>query len=312
MVTGLKSGVGRKSAANGFKRFMSREGKSWLFILPWFIIFMIFTVVPFISSVVLSFTNFNMIETPQFTGLINYSRLMWEDDVFGIALKNTLLLAIVTGPAGFLLSFVFAWGINELTPRFRALLTLMFYTPALAGNVYYIWKFIFASDSYGLMNGYLMRLGLLAEARAWLTDPNYAMGVVILVVLWMSAGTSFLAFIAGLQALDRDLFEAGAIDGIRNRWQELWFISLPQMKPQILLGAVFSISDAFAIGYQCQELTGFPSTDYCTHTILLHINDYGYTRFEMGYASAIQVVLFAMMLLTWYIINRCLAKWGTD
>ncbi len=312
MVTGLNRGAGRKGGLRGFRRFMRGDGKSWLFILPWFIIFMVFTVVPFAASVVLSFTNFNMIEMPQFTGLINYARLLWEDDVFTIALKNTLLLAIVTGPAGFLLSFVFAWGINELTPRFRALLTLMFYTPSLAGNVYYIWKFIFASDSYGLMNGYLMRLGILAEPRAWLTDPNYAMGVVILVVLWMSAGTSFLAFIAGLQALDRDLFEAGAIDGIRNRWQELWFISLPQMKPQILLGAVFSISGAFAIGYQCQELTGFPSTDYCTHTILLHINDYGYTRFEMGYASAVQVVLFSMMLLTWYVINRCLAKWGTD
>lgn len=294
------------------KRFLLKDGKSYLFILPWFTIFLIFTVIPFASSVVLSFTNFNMLETPDFIGTLNYVRLLWEDDVFSIAVKNTLLLAIVTGPAGFLLSFLFAWGINELSPKWRALMTLMFYTPSLAGNVYYIWKFIFASDSYGLMNGMLMRLGVLAEPLAWLTDPAYAMGVVILVVLWMSAGTSFLTFIAGLQALDSSLFEAGAIDGVRNRWQELWFISLPQMKPQILLGAVFSISGAFAIGYQCQELTGFPSTDYCTHTILLHINDYGYTRFEMGYASAIQVVLFAMMLITWYIINTCLAKWGTD
>lgn len=296
----------------GLKKFCQKDGKSWLFILPWFSVFLVFTVIPFISSIVLSFTNFNMIQPPEFVGVLNYARLMWEDDVFAVALKNTLLLAIVTGPAGFLLSFVFAWGINELSPKFRALLTLMFYTPALAGNVYYIWKFIFAGDSYGLMNGWLMRLGLLDEPRAWLTDPAYAMGIVIVVVLWMSAGTSFLAFIAGLQALDREQFEAGAIDGVRNRWQELWFISLPQMKPQILLGAVFSISGAFAIGYQCAELTGFPSTDYCTHTILLHINDYGYTRFEMGYASAVQVVLFAMMLVTWYIINRCLAKWGTD
>ena len=294
------------------KNFIKKDGKSYLFMMPWLIIFMIFTVIPFASSVVLSFTNFNMIEKPQFVGFINYSRLLWEDDIFGIAVKNTLLLAIVTGPAGFLLSFVFAWGINELSPKFRALLTLMFYTPSLAGNIYYIWKFIFSGDSYGLMNGWLMNLGILSEPVPWLTDTRYAMSIVIFVVLWMSAGTSFLAFIAGLQALDKELFEAGAIDGVRNRWQELWFISLPQMKPQILLGAVFSISGAFAIGYQCVGLTGFPSTDYCTHTILLHINDYGYNRFEMGYASAIQVVLFAMMLVTWYITNRCLAKWGTD
>lgn len=296
----------------GLKRFMSRDGRSYMFILPWFLIFVVFTVAPFCASIYLSFTNFNMLQPPKFIGLLNYTRLLWEDDVFSIAVKNTLLLAIITGPAGFLLSFLFAWAINELTPKVRAGMTLMLYTPSLAGNVFFIWKFIFSSDSYGLMNGWLMRLGFLSESQAWLTDPQYAMGIVIVVVLWMSAGTSFLAFIAGLQALSRDLFEAGAIDGIRNRWQELWFISLPQMKPQILLGAVFTISGSFAIGYQCAQLTGFPSTDYCTHTILLHINDYGYTRFEMGYASAVQVVLFSMMLLVWYITNRCLAKWGTD
>lgn len=295
-----------------FRRFFRQNGKSYLFILPWFIIFFVFTVLPFLSSLYLSLTDFNMIETPQFIGLQNFGRLLWDDDVFMIALKNTLLLAIVTGPAGFLLSFVFAWALNELRPKARAILTLAFYAPSLAGNVYYIWKFIFSSDAYGLANGWLMGLSIIAEPIEWLTDPNYAMGIVIFVVLWMSAGTSFLAFIAGLQALDKELFEAGAIDGVRNRWQELWFISLPQMKPQIMLGAVFSISGAFAIGYQCAELTGFPSTDYCTHTILLHINDYGFTRMEMGYASAVQVVLFAMMLATWYIVNRCLSKWGTD
>ncbi len=298
-------------------RAMAQRGSGWKrgsywFILPWFTLFFVFTVIPFISSIVLSFTNFNMLETPQFIGVLNYVRLLWEDDIFLIAVKNTLLLAIITGPAGFLLSFLFAWGINELPRRFRTGLTLMFYMPALAGNIYYIWKFIFAGDAYGLTNGFLMRMGILQEAIPWLTDSRYAMYIVVLVIMWMSAGTGFLAFIAGLQALDRDLFEAGAIDGIKNRWQELWFISLPQMKPQLLLGAVYAISDAFAIGYQAAELTGYPSTDYCTHTILLHINDYGYTRFEMGYACSIQVVLFGMMLLSWYIINRSLAKWGTD
>lgn len=279
---------------------------------PWLILFLVFTIIPVLAAMVLSFTSFNMLQMPKFVGIGNYLRLLLDDDVFVIALKNTLLFAVITGPIGYLMSFVFAWGINELNPRARTLLTLAFYSPTLCGNVYFIWKFIFDGDSYGLLNSTLMRFGLIKEPVAWLLDPTYNVNIMIVVILWMSAGTGFLTFIAGLQSMDRELYEAGALDGIRNRFQELWYITLPQMKPQLLLGAVFSISGAFSIGAQNAALTGFPSTDYSTHTILLHIQDYGYTRYEMGYASAITVVLFIMMLLCWYVFNKALARWDTD
>lgn len=285
---------------------------SYIMLLPYALVFSLFILIPVLMSIWYSFTDFNMIQTPHFVGIDNFVRLFIDDEVFTTALTNTILLAVITGPAGYLLSFVLAWFINEMGPVVRWIPTLIFYAPSLAGNVFFIWKFLFDNDSYGFINSILLSWGIIQEPILWLTDPKYGLLVVTIVVLWMSTGTGFLTFIAGLQALNTELFEAGAIDGIRNRWQELWFVTLPQLKPQLLLGAVFTISGAFAIGTQASALTGMPSTDYSTHTILLHILDVGFTKNEMGYASAIQLVLFAMMLLTWYAINKGLSRWSTD
>ncbi len=296
----------------GFRGSLRKNGVSYLMLLPYALIFFVFIILPVLASIALSFTNFNMLQMPSFAGISNYIRLLVDDDVFTVAVTNTLIFAVVTGPIGYLLSFLLAWFINELRPGLRSIVTLIFYAPSLAGNVFFIWKFIFSGDVYGVVNSFLMSLGIINEPVRWLADPQYGLGVMIVVLLWMSAGAGFLTFIAGLQAMDHELFEAGAIDGIRNRFQELWYITLPQMKPQLLLGAVFTISSAFAVGYQCSALTGFPSTDYSTHTVLLHILDYSMTRFEMGYASAIQVVLFLAMLAVWYLTNKFLSNWGTD
>lgn len=209
---------------------------------------------------------------------------------------------------GYVLSFVVAWLINELGRGVRWFLTLIMYAPTLAGNVYYIWTYIFSGDSKGLVNSALIKIGLINDPIQWLTDSTYSFYVVLVVIIWLSLGAGFLSFVAGLQSLDRSYFEAAAIDGVRNRFQELWYVTLPQMVPQLLFGAVMSISTAFAIGYQNAAITGFPSSNYSTHTILLHILDYGTIRFEMGYASAIAVVLFAIMLISWVLIKKALRK----
>ena len=279
---------------------------------PWLIVFCVFTVIPIIAAFFLSFTYFNMLEMPRFIGLSNYLRLFLEDDVFLIAIRNTLLLGIITGPIGYLLSFVIAWFINDMSNLNRSWMTFLFYSPTIVGNVYFIWMFIFSSDSVGLLNSTLMQIGIIKDPVYWLTDPQINIYPCIIVILWMSMGAGFLAFVAGFKGLNHELFEAGSLDGIRNRWQEMWYITLPQMVPQLLIGAVLTISGAFAVGYQCMSLTGFPSTDYSTHTVVLHILDYGYTRVEMGYASAIAVVLFVFMFATWKIINRLLSKMGNS
>ncbi len=294
------------------RRRLKKSGISYLMMSPWLILFTVFTIIPILSAVVLSFTYFNMLEAPRFIGLSNYLRLFLEDDVFLIALKNTLVFAVITGPVGYVLSFVIAWFLNDLNRRLRSVLTLLFYAPSLAGNIYFIWLFIFSGDSYGLLNSALMQIGILNEPMQWLKDPAINIYPCIIVMLWMSMGAGFLAMLAGFQNLDNTLFEAGALDGVKNRWQELYYITLPQMVPQLMIGAVLSISSAFAVGAQCMALTGFPSTDYSTHTIVLHILDYGSNRFEMGYASAVAVFLFALMAVTWNLIDKGLRKFSAD
>ena len=266
-------------------------------VAPFAISFLVFTILPILAAVVLSFTDFNLVNINHFVGFENYVRILLEDDVFMIALNNTLVLALITGPISFILSFILAWLINEMSRGIRSVITLIIYSPALAGNVFVIWQYIFSSDSRGFLNTYLMKLGIISDPVLWLSDTRYNFIVVIIVAIWMSFGTGFLSFVAGFKALDKSLYEAAAIDGLKNRWQELYYVTFPQMGPQLLFGAVMSIASAFAVGSVNATLTGNPSPDYSTHTLLLHITDYANNRFEMGYASALSVFLFLLVLI---------------
>jgi len=292
------------------KTFLARYGEDYLFILPYMVLFSIFTVFPVVVSILLSLTDFNVLETPGFVGLKNYFRLFLEDSVFVLALKNTILISLITGPVSFFLSFMVAWIINEFDPKLRTFLTLLFYAPSLSGGVFLIWQIILSGDSYGLLNGILMEMNIIYKPVQWIYDTEYMFGAAISMILWMSLGTSFLAFIAGFQNIDTHLFEAGAVDGIKNRWQELWYITLPTMKPQLMFGAVMSITGSFGIGDVISGVFGFPSTDYKLHTLVHHLQDYGNIRFEMGYASAIATVLFVIMIGSNRIVQKLLAKLG--
>ena len=287
-----------------------RAGTPYLFIAPFMVIFFIFTVLPVAISICLSFTYFNILEPPRFVGWNNYINLFLADDVFVTAVKNTFIMAAITGPVGYIASFVFAWLINELRPKLRALMVVVFYAPTLAGNAYVIWGSMFSGDAYGYVNGFLMKLGFINEPIQWMQDSSYVMGVVLLVILWMSLGTSFLAFIAGLQGIDDSQFEAACIDGMKNRWQELYYITLPNMKPMLLFGAVMAITQSFAISDVTVQLAGFPSVDYAVHTVVNHLSDYGNLRFEMGYACAIATILFIVMILTNKLVQRLLRNVG--
>ena len=278
--------------------------------MPYMILFFLFTVLPVLMSVVLSFTYFNMMQFPTFVFMDNYIRLFMNDDIFLIALRNTLILAVITGPVGYMLCFVFAWFINELSPKVRVLLTLCFYAPSISGNAYLIWTLLFSSDRYGMINGLLMNLGVIDSPIQWFQDTKYMIGLCIAVLLWMSIGTSFLVFIAGFQGIDRSLYEAGMVDGVKNRIMELWYITLPQMKPQLMFGAIMSITGAFGVGPTITGLVGFPSTDYAVHTLMHHLEDYGMERFEMGYASTIAVFLFILMFATNKLVGKLLSKLG--
>lgn len=295
----------------GTLREIRKNWQNYALMAPFLIIFALFTLIPIIYSVVISFTNFNIFTTPTFVGWDNYLRMFFDDDVFIIAIRNTLIFALITGPVSYVLCFVFAWLINELRPKVRAVVTLIFYAPVLSGTAFTVWSFIFSSDQYGLLNGYLMELGILREPMGWLTDPAYILFVVIFVQLWMSLGTGFLSFIAGLQGVDRTLYEAGLVDGVHNRFQELWYITLPVMKPQLLFGAVMQIVSSFSVADVSVRLAGFPSTQYAAETLVTHIMDYGTVRFEMGYACALACFLFALMYLANKLVTFALGRVGT-
>ena len=265
------------------KSFLGKYGSTIFLLSFWLLLFIFFTLIPIVISVFLSFTDFDMVKSFEFVGAENYIRLFLDDDIFIKALGNTMYYALITGPIGYILSFIIAWLINETGRTVRSLLTLVFYAPSLAGNVFMMWQYFFSGDSYGILNSMLIRFGFISNPIQWQNDPQYNSVVVIVVILWMSMGAGFLAFVAGFKQLDMSLYEAAAMDGLRNRWQELWYITLPQMIPQLLISAVLSISSSFAVGYQNAALTGNPSTDYSTHTVVLHISDYGYTRLEMFY-----------------------------
>jgi len=283
----------------------------YLFLAPYAILFFTFFILPIASSIYFGFTYYNILEAPKFVGLQNYINLILQDEVFLTAVRNTLVIAVITGPIGYILSFLFAWFINELPRWMRTLAVVVFYAPSIAGNAFYVFSILFRGDVYGYLNAILMQFALIDRPILWLTDPNYMLTVIIIVILWMSMGTGFLSFVAGLQGVDRSMYEAGYVDGIRNRWQELYYITLPSMKPMLLFGAVMSITSAFNVCDVPRALAGYPSTDYAARTIVTHLFDYGFSRFEMGYASAIATVLFLVMILCNKVIQSMLRKVGT-
>lgn len=283
---------------------------SYYMLAPYFILFFLFTVLPVVISIALSFTYFNMLEFPTFIGWQNYIKLFLEDDIFLVSLKNTLIFAVVTGPVSYILCLLFAWIINEFSGKVRAFLTLIFYAPSICGNAYMVWNLILTGDRYGYLNGILLKLGILDEAILWMKTEKYVLPLLIVVQLWLSLGTGFLSFIAGLQTVDKSLFEAAALDGVKNRWQELWYVTLPAMKPQLMFGAVMQITQSFAVADISIQLAGNPSVNYAGATVVTHLLDYGSTRFDMGYASAIATVLFLLMVGTNKLVQRLLRRVG--
>lgn len=279
-------------------------------LLPFLVLFALFILIPIMSSVVLSFFQYDMISIPRFIGIGNYIKLFSRDSIFPSVFRNTMIISVIVGPLGYALAFLLAWMINELNRYARTALSFLFYSPALAGNVTLIWTILFSGDSKGYLNSFLLSTGLIIEPVQWLKDPKYTMTIVIIVQLWMSMGVSFLANIAGLQNVDIELYEAGAIDGIKNRWYELWYITLPSMSSILLFGAVMQIQSTFSIGVIAQQLCGFPSINYSTDTIVTYLMDVGTSRYELGYASAISVILFAIMMITRFIVVKMISKTG--
>ncbi|MDE6021334.1 MAG: sugar ABC transporter permease [Ruminococcus sp.] len=287
---------------------IKKNKSAYLMLLPFMLFFTLFTIIPVLMSMPIGFTDFNMVQFPQFVGLSNYSALFLSDKIFMQSVRVTLVSAIFTGPVSYVLCFLIAWLINEMRPKLRTIFTLIFYIPSMS-SVYTVWQLIFSGDSHGYINAFLLNTGIITSPVQWLTDARYVLLVTIVVQMYLSLGTGFLALRAGFQNIDRTWYEAGAIEGIKNRWQELIYITIPAMTPQLMFAAVMQIVSAFAAGTVSQNLLGFPSTDYKAHTIMNHAYDYGWIRYEMGYASAICMILFVVMYFLNRLVGRLLRKY---
>ena len=286
----------KKSLNNTKNRLMQEDITFYLILIPFVSAFLLFNVMPVLASMFLSFFDYDMVSSPIFVGFENYIRMFTGDQVFFKVAGTTLKFALIVGPGGYLLAFLLAWMINEFPRPIRVLLTFIFYVPSLVGNALYIWQVMFSGDSYAYVNNILLSFGFITEPIQWFQDTNYNFTIIVVVQLWMSMGISFLANISGLQNVNTELYEAGAIDGIKTRWHELWFITLPSMKTILLFSAVMQIQSAFSISTLIKNLVGYPSVNYSVDTLVSYIEDIATSRYEMGYAAALSVFLFIVVI----------------
>ena len=293
---------------NSFSRFIRKNYVGYLMEAPFAILFIVFTLAPVAIALFLSFTDYNMLQTPNFVGLKNYELLLVDDPYWWTAVSNTLTYAVIVGPLGYFASFFMAWVLNQL--KGRSAFALAFYAPSITSGVAMsvIWLYFFSSDRYGLINNALLNLGIIEDPILWTNNPETIMPVVIFISIWMSMGTGFLVFLAGLQNVDKSLYEAGAIDGVRNRFQELRYLTFPQMKPQLLFGAINAITGAFSVFDIPMTVAGMPGPNYANHTMVMHLYDYAFVRFQMGYASAVATVVFVVTFVVGRVIMRVLRE----
>lgn len=281
--------VGRRSHSN-------KNG--YLFVLPYALLFVIFILAPVVIAVILSFTNFNTIQKPEYKGLLNYINLITSDDTFmKFVLPNTVKYTLIVGVGGYILSFLLAWALANMTKGPRTIFALILYSPSMTSGVAMsvLWKILFTGDQTGYINSWLMNLGIINEPIIWLSNAKFLLPIVIIIGLWSSMGVGFLAILAGLLNVDESLYEAAAIDGVKNRFQEMIYVTIPSMKPQMLFAAVMQIVGAFQNGQISTLLAGNPTPGYSAQLIVNHIEDYGFIRYEMGYAAAISVVLLLIV-----------------
>lgn len=273
---------------------------AFIMLLPYALMFSLFIAVPVAIAVALSLTYFNAIQFPVFAGLANYVTILTQDDVFfKYVLPNTLKYSIIVGPGGYLLSFILAWMLAQIQSLPRTLIALALYMPSLAGGVFIsvIWRTIFSGSQNGFLNAWLITNGFINQPIQFLQSPEFLLNIMIIVSLWSAMGIGFLAMLAGILNINEELFEAAYIDGMRNRFQEIIYITIPSMKPQMLFGAVMSIVSSFSNARIGVELAGGnPTPQYSGQLIINHIEDYGFQRYEMGYASALALMA---LLLVW-------------
>lgn len=293
-----------RAIKNGISSIIGKMDKHAVFWLqlPFIVLFLLFIIIPTVVAFVLSFTDFNSIQSPNWVGAENYINILTNDDVFaGHALPNTIKFAIIVGVFGYILSFVLAWILAQVPRVPRTILAAMLYLPSMTGPtmMYNVWQIIFAGDKVGYLNALLLKLDIIQTPIIWLSDSNYIMTIMIVVSLWSCMGIGFLSMLAGILNVNRELYEAAHIDGVSNRLQEVIYVTIPAIKPHMMFGAIMSIVNAFQNANIGVQLSGAnPTPGYGGQLLITHADEHAFVRYEMGYSAAISVIV---LIIIWVI-----------
>ncbi|UVI33786.1 sugar ABC transporter permease [Paenibacillus spongiae] len=281
-----------------------KHRQSYLFVAPFYIMFLLFILIPIIAGILLSFTYFNAVQFPTWVGWKNYQNLFSQDIIFlQHVVPNSFKFALFVGPLGYVCAFFLAWLIAQLPTTLRTIFALAIYAPSLTAGIAMtvVWQVMFTGDRTGYLNSFLLKWGIIEKPVLFVQHSEILMNIMIIVSVWASMGIGFLAILAGILNVDKQLYEAGRIDGISSRLQEIWYITVPLMKPQLMFAAIMSIVYTLKSGAIGTQLSGSnPTPNYAGQLMINHIDDYGFIRYELGYASAISVVLLGVC----YLLSR--------
>lgn len=277
---------------------------AYLFIAPFLICFFVFIVLPCLMAALLAFTSYDAIQFPKFIGFDNFIYMLTRDQVLmKYVIPNTFIFAVIVGPGGYIAQFMLAWLINKIPKSMKIIYIMAIYTPSIAGGVLIsvVWTVFFNPDKLGYLNNFLINIGFITNPIAWTQEKGYLLVIMIIVTLWGSMGVGFLSLFSGMQNVDQQLYEAGEIDGISHDLQKLFYITIPSMKPQMLFSAIMAITGALNAGDIGVQLSGSnPTPDYAGQLIQNHINDFGFARMQLGYATSLSL----MVLIVIYVFSQ--------
>lgn len=289
---------------------LAQREKAWAyaFITPWLIGFFIFTLGPMLASLYFSFTDYNIIDAPQWEGLANYQRVFFQDPLFWHSLKRTLYFAALALPLGLLFGFLLALLLNQDVPGVNLWRTFYFLPSVIAGvAVALLWMRIF-NPRVGFLNPFLENVFGINNPPGWLQDPDWAIPALVIMSLW-GVGGSMIIYLAGLQGIPTTLYEAAKIDGASSR-QRFWHVTLPMMTPVIFYNLVIGLIGAFQYFTEVYVATsgeGGPVRSTLVYNLYLYQNAFRY--FEMGYASALAWVLFVIILVVTLLVFKSSPMW---
>jgi multiple sugar transport system permease protein len=293
--THLESTTSNRSKFRQTLHEMRKQWTAYLFISPWFLLFLIFTLFSVSFSFYLSFHDWNIVEkTKTFVGLENYIQL-FQDKRFYSALWNTILFTGFGVPLGMGTSLLVALLLNtkvKMQGIFRTLFYIPVITPLVVSAV--IWKWLYQGD-YGLINFYLLKFGLIKEKLLWLSDPDLAMPALIIMGVWMGMGGSMIMYLAGLQGIPAELYDAAKVDGASG-FQQLRYLTVPLLAPTNFYVLITSVIGSFQSFAHIYIMTGGGPLRRTT-VIGYYLYEKGFRFYDMGYASAIAYVLFAMIFI---------------